>query len=82
MKQNVGSWLKSFLVEVLVYAALVFGYFFLVLHLLGPWLFDLFENQRRLYAAVALALVLGQGWLLEVLTRFLLGFIRSRKEAE
>ena len=56
------------------------GYFFLVLHLLGGWLERLFESDRRVYAGIALALIIGQGILLEVLTRLLLGLIKSRTE--
>lgn len=80
MKTDIGSWLKSFLVELVVYAGLVAGYFFLVLHLLGGWLEHLFHEQRRLYAVIALALVLAQGMLLEMLTRFLLGMVKGWRE--
>ncbi len=81
MKREVLSALRTFLIEMAVYAVLVVAYFFLVLHLLGGWLEGLFEQDRRVYAAVALGLMLGQGVLLELLTRGLLRFVKSRREA-
>lgn len=70
--------IKSFLIELVVYAALVVGYFFLVLNFLDGWLYHLFQDERRTYASVALLLIIGQGLLLEVLTRTLLALIKPR----
>jgi hypothetical protein len=81
VNQEVKASLKSFCVELLVYSVLVAGYFFLVLHVLGNWLQHLFEHDRRLYAGIALGLIIGQGVALEVLTRSLLKFIK-RGEVE
>lgn len=64
----------SFLLELVVYAGLVTGYFFLVLHFLGGALRMLYETNKTTYAVVALALIVGQGVLLEVLTSALLRF--------
>ena len=80
MNQEIKSSLKSFLIELIVYAALVVGYFFLVLNFLGTWLYQLFHENHRAYAWVALALIVFQGIVLEVLTRFLLAFIKPRIE--
>ena len=66
----------SFLLELVVYAVLVTGYFFLVLHFLGGALRALFETNKTAYAFVALALIIGQGVLLEVLTSALLRFFQ------
>ncbi len=82
MNQEVKSSLKSFVLELLVYGALVVGYFFLVLHLMGNWLNDLFHNNPRLYAAAALLLIIGQGVLLEWVTSMLLAFIKPLLEDE
>ncbi len=82
MKREIRTALKSFLLEVAMYGVLVVGYYFLVLHLLGAWLERLFEQDRRLYAGVALGLVLGQGLFLEWLTRLLLSYIKPRVEDE
>jgi hypothetical protein len=59
---------------------LVTGYYFLVLHFLGGWLNQLFQSDRRLYAGVALGLIIGQGILLEMLTRLLLTLVIPRRE--
>jgi hypothetical protein len=80
VKREIRNSLRSFLVELVVYAAMVVGYFFLVLNFLGNWLYGLFENDRRLYAFLALALIVGQGFVLELLTRMLLGFIKPRTD--
>jgi len=80
MKRELTSWLKSFLLELLVYAVLVTGYYFLVLHFLGNGLEQLYEHERRFYAGLSLMLIIGQGLLLEVLTRQLLAWIKPRTE--
>ncbi len=82
MNREVKSSLISFCIEVLIYAVLVTGYYFLVLHLLGDWLQRLFEHDRRVYAVTALGLIICQGLILEVLTRLLLAFIKPRTEVE
>jgi len=79
MKPNIKEFFKQFSVELLLYGVLVLGYFFLVLHFLGGWLYRLFVEQRSVYAAVALGLMLGQGLVLEILTSVLLRWIRSRR---
>jgi hypothetical protein len=66
----------SFLVELIVYAVFVFAYFFLVLHFLGNWVKHIFDENRTLYAAVALGLIIMQGVALEALTTALLRVIR------
>ena len=80
MKKGIRELLKSFSLELPVYAVLVVAYFFLVLHFLGGWLFHLFQDERRTYAAVALVLIIAQGFVLEILTRGLLRLIRREKE--
>jgi hypothetical protein len=78
MKPETANSVRSFLVELVVYAAFVAGYFFLVLHFLGDWLHDLFLTDRRSYAALALGLIIGQGILLDALTRLLLAWLKPR----
>ena len=80
MDPEVKSSLISFLIELVVYAALVVGYFFLVLNLMGEWLRHIYDKDRTLYAAVALLLIICQGVLLEGLTRLLLAWIKPRME--
>lgn len=78
LSQKIAS-LGSYLTELLVYAVFVSAYFFLVLHFLGDWVKQVFDENKALYAILALALILVQGVLLEMLTTALLKLIR-RKE--
>jgi hypothetical protein len=71
VKRGLKSLFKSFSIEFLIYGALVAGYFLLVLHFLEGWLNQLFHQDRKTYAAVALTLIVAQGVLLEGLTRLL-----------
>ena len=80
LKPEIRSALRSFLLELIVYAVLVAGYYFLVLHFLGNGLTNLYQHDRRYYAGLALALIVGQGLLLEALTRLLLSWIQPRTE--
>jgi hypothetical protein len=66
--------------ELAIYAVLVVGYFFLVLHFLGGWLFQLEIHHRYAYAGVAILLIIGQAVVLEGLTTFLLRLLRGRSE--
>jgi hypothetical protein len=65
--------------ELAVYAVFVSAYFFLVLHFLGGWIKHVFDQNKTLYAFVALALIIVQGVALEMLTTALLRVIRSRE---
>jgi hypothetical protein len=82
MKPQFENFLRSFLVEFVVYGLLVAAYYLLVLHYLGHWLYHLFKDDRRLYAGVALGLIIGQGILLDLITRLLLAWIRPRVEEQ
>jgi len=72
--------LRPLLLEMVVYAALVTAYFFLVLHFLGPWIKEIYDSNKAVYAVVALLLIIGQGVVLEMLTTKLLQFVRSKTE--
>jgi MFS superfamily sulfate permease-like transporter len=67
--------LRSFVLELVVYACFITVYFFLVLHLLGDWLKHIFDNNKSLYAFVALGLIITQGFVLERVTTWLLRLI-------
>jgi hypothetical protein len=71
--------LIGFAVELLIYAALIAVYFFLVLRFLGDWLKALFLYRRDLYAVVAILLMIGQAVGLEFVTNILATFLRLRK---
>ncbi len=72
--------IKSFLIELVIYASLVLVYFLLVLHFLGDGIKRLYDYDKRFYAVAALALIVGQGFGLEALTTWLLGFIRRKTD--
>jgi len=80
MKPESRSALFSFLIELGVYSVLVFVYYFAVLHFLGDWLLHMFQDSRKWYAALALVLIVAQGFLLETLTTTLLRFIQRERE--
>ena len=80
MKADAAKTLRAFLLELAVYAVLVTGYFFLVLHYLSGWLQELHLHHVKTYALVAIVLIIGQAVLLESVTTWLLRFLRGRSE--
>jgi hypothetical protein len=78
MKKSNAKSLRIFATELAIYAVLVTGYFFLVLHLLGNWLFRLEMDHRVLYAVVAILLIAGQAVVLDGLTTLLFRVLRRR----
>ena len=80
MKAEAAKTLRAFLLELAVYGAFVTGYFFLVLHYLSGWLQDLHLHHVKIYALVAIALIIGQAIVLESVTTWLLRLLRGRSE--
>jgi len=80
MKKETVKTLRAFAIELAVYAALVVGYFFLVLHFLGGWLFALETHHVKTYASVSILLIIGQAVVLESVTTLLLRLIRGHSE--
>ena len=78
MKKESEKSLRAFAAELAIYAVLVTAYFFLVLHLLGNWLYRLDTQHRILYGVVALLLVAGQAVVLDALTTLLFRILRRR----
>jgi len=76
---SLGPLLRSFLLEIAIYAPLVVLYFLLILRFANHRLTDLFLNTPRLYAFVATAAIVGQGVLLEWLTSLLVRRFGLRK---
>jgi hypothetical protein len=76
-KGDASSTFKAFLIELLLYAVLVVAYFFLVLHFLADWVNQLEVTHIRIYALVAIALIVGQAVLLESVTTWLMRFLRG-----
>lgn len=69
-----------YLVEMTVYALFVFAYYLVVLHASRSWLKDLFDAHKAIYAVVALALIIGQVVLLELVTTGLFRLIRGNSK--
>ncbi len=80
MTKETARTVRAFAIELAIYALLVVAYFFLVLHLLGDWLYQLESQHRYIYAGVAILLIIGQAVLLESVTTFLIRMIRGRSE--
>ena len=78
MKKETARTLRAFAIELAIYALLVVAYFFLVLHFLGRWLYQLESQHRYIYAGVAILLMMGQAILLQNVTTLLLRVIRRR----
>ncbi|MEO5717159.1 MAG: hypothetical protein ABIR29_01145 [Chthoniobacterales bacterium] len=80
MNSETRKTLYSFLGELVVYGILVVAYFFLVLHFLGDWLANMNKENVKLYAVVAIALIIGQAVVLESVTTFIFRLLRGRSE--
>ena len=80
MTKGTARTLRAFAIELAIYALLVVAYFFLVLHLLGEWLYQLEIHHRYTYAGLAIVLIISQAVLLESLTTFLIRLLRGRSE--
>jgi hypothetical protein len=80
MQAETTTTLRAFVIELAVYAVLVTGYFFLVLHFLSGWLQELHLHHVKVYALVAIVLIIGQAVLLESVTTWLFRLIRGRSE--
>lgn len=71
---------RSFLIELMLYAGLVIVYVFFVIAFLGNWLDALYQHHKIRYAFAALLLIIGQGVVLEMVTTILLRLIRRRTD--
>jgi len=78
MKQDAAKSLRVFAAELVIYAVLVTGYFFLVLHVLGNWLYRLETQQRIIYAFASILLIAGQAVVLDAVTTVLFRLLRRR----
>jgi hypothetical protein len=68
--------IRNLIVELVLYGILVIIYALSVLQFLADPLADLYHQNLTLYAWTALALIVGQGVLLEEVTTFLLDRLR------
>ena len=79
MKKKTAFTIRAFLIELAVYAVLVVGYFFAVLHFLAAWISQLEKSHIVIYAFVAIALIIVQGIVLETLTTSLMRLLQGGK---
>ena len=70
MRKDAARTFRAFAIELAIYAFFIVAYFFLVLHLLGEWLYGLEIRHRYFYAGLSILLIVGQAVLLESLTTF------------
>jgi hypothetical protein len=80
MKKEAAQTLRAFLIELVIYAVLVVGYFFVVLHFLGEGLERIAQNHRYTYAGLTILLMIGQAVVLQNVTTLLLRLIRGRAD--
>jgi hypothetical protein len=80
MKKEARKTLWAFGVEIVIYSVLVVIYFLLVLRFVAQSLLGLEQHHIVLYGVVAIALIVGQAVLLEIITTRLLRFLRGRSE--
>ena len=78
MKKEAAKSLRVFAIELAVYSVLVICYFFLVINLLGNWLYRLEAQHRYTYAGVAILLIAGQAVVLDTVTTLLFRLLRGR----
>jgi hypothetical protein len=76
-RTEAGRAVQAFALELGIYAVFVAIYFFTVLHFLGDWLVALEHRNIRVYAVVAILLVVGQAVLLEAVTTGLMKLLRG-----
>ena len=71
MKPKTKRLVRNFLIEVVIYSALLLVYFLVVLRFLGEPLNELFHQNLTFYAGATLALIIAQSVLLDFVTTFL-----------
>ena len=69
--------IREILVELVLYAVLVTGYLWGALLLIEGWVTRLAIDPGLAYAVVALTLIVGQGFLLDIVAETLLRLVRS-----
>ncbi len=67
---------RNLLIEITIYSALIFGYYLMVLRWMGDWLMSIFQSNLVLYAVTGLGLIVVQAALLDMVTSFLMKYIK------
>lgn len=71
-----GKLFRNLLIEMLIYSALIFGYYSLVLRYLGDWITAIFDSNLVHYAFMGLGLIFVQAVVLDLVTSFLMKYIK------
>jgi hypothetical protein len=73
--EDVRAFIRDFIIELVVYGALVLAYSLIVLRWLAAPLHEVFQKDLLVYAALSLGLIVAQGAVLDVFTAFLLSLL-------
>ena len=68
--------IRNLIVEIIIYSLLILGYYMLVLRWLGDWIASIFGSNLYVYAFAGLGLIFVQAVLLDLLTSFLMKYIK------
>ena len=71
---------KTFFLELILYAVLLVAYFVFVLHYLSGWFKELFDHDRRVFAIMALVVMIGQTLGLAMVSSTLVWLFRRKKK--
>jgi hypothetical protein len=77
--EDVRILIRNFVIELVVYGALVLAYSLIVLRWLAEPLRELFHGNLLVYAVLSLGLIVAQGAVLDVVTAFLLNLLRMER---
>lgn len=78
-KEDLRKLIRNFIIELVVYGALVAAYSYVVLRWLSEPLFEMFHTNLLLYALLSLGLIVAQGAILDVVTSFLLRLLPTHR---
>jgi len=67
---------RNLIIEIIIYSSLIFVYYLLVLRWLGDWIAAIFDSNLYRYAFMGLGLIVVQAVLLDILTSFLMKYIK------
>jgi hypothetical protein len=68
--------IRNLMIEIIIYSILIFGYYLIVLRWLDEWLLSIFQSNLVVYAVTGLGLIVIQAALLDLITSFLMRYIK------
>lgn len=68
--------LRNLVLELIIYASLIFAYYLVVLRWLVDWLLNLFNTDLVVYAIAGLSMIFVQAVILDFVTSYLMKFIK------